>query len=82
MSLENVNPSGGAIAIGHPIDCTGARITLTLPHELQRLGGRDGLQTVCIGLGQSTAAGVLPEDSAAPSEVGGLRGSYRTIGGS
>ena len=56
VSLDNVNPNGGAIALGHPIGCTGARLMVTLIHELQRRGARRGLQTVCIGVGQSTAA--------------------------
>ena len=50
-----VNPSGGAIAIGHPIGCSGARIVTTLAHELRRLGGGWGLATMCIGVGQGIA---------------------------
>jgi acetyl-CoA acetyltransferase family protein len=50
-----VNPSGGAIAIGHPIGCSGARILTTLAHELRRRGGGWGLATMCIGVGQGIA---------------------------
>ncbi len=50
-----VNPNGGAIAIGHPIGCSGARIVTTLAHELRRLGGGWGLATMCIGVGQGIA---------------------------
>ncbi|MGQ4618630.1 acetyl-CoA C-acetyltransferase [Nocardia sp. R7R-8] len=48
-----VNPNGGAIALGHPIGCTGARLMTTLLHELERTGGRYGLQTMCEGGGQA-----------------------------
>lgn len=48
-----VNPKGGAIALGHPIGCTGARLMVTLLHELERTGGRYGLQTMCEGGGQA-----------------------------
>jgi acetyl-CoA acyltransferase len=50
-----VNPSGGAIALGHPIGCSGARILTTLVHELRRRGGGWGLATMCIGVGQGIA---------------------------
>jgi acetyl-CoA C-acetyltransferase len=52
---ERVNPNGGAIALGHPIGCTGARLMTSLLHELERSGGRYGLQTMCIGFGQGIA---------------------------
>lgn len=48
-----VNPNGGAIALGHPIGATGARLMITLLHELERTGGRYGLQTMCEGGGQA-----------------------------
>jgi len=48
-----VNPNGGAIALGHPIGCTGARLMTSLLHELERTGGRYGLQTMCEGGGQA-----------------------------
>jgi len=48
-----VNPNGGAIALGHPIGCTGGRLMTTMLHELERTGGRYGLQTMCEGGGQA-----------------------------
>ncbi|RST29527.1 3-oxoadipyl-CoA thiolase [Sphingomonas ginkgonis] len=50
-----VNPNGGAIALGHPLGMSGARLALTLTEELQRSGGRYGLATMCIGVGQGIA---------------------------
>ena len=50
-----VNPTGGAIAIGHPIGATGAKLMATMLHRLERTGGRYGLQTMCIGHGMATA---------------------------
>ena len=53
---EKVNPSGGAIAIGHPLGMCGARLVVTLLHELRRRGGRYGVATMCVGVGQGQAA--------------------------
>ncbi len=50
---ERVNVNGGAIALGHPLGCTGARLMTTMLHELERSGGRWGLQTMCEGGGQA-----------------------------
>ena len=50
---DKLNPNGGAIALGHPIGASGARIMTTLLHELERTGGRYGLQTMCEGGGQA-----------------------------
>lgn len=50
-----VNPNGGAIALGHPLGMSGARLLLTASHELQRHGGRYALATMCIGVGQGMA---------------------------
>lgn len=50
---SKVNPNGGAIALGHPIGATGARLMTTMLHELERTGGRYGLQTMCEGGGQA-----------------------------
>jgi acetyl-CoA acetyltransferase family protein len=50
-----VNPLGGAIALGHPLGCSGARIITTLAHHLERTGGRYGLAAMCIGVGQGIA---------------------------
>ncbi|HET9922380.1 MAG TPA: 3-oxoadipyl-CoA thiolase [Ktedonobacteraceae bacterium] len=52
---EKLNVNGGAIALGHPLGCSGARILTTLLHELERRGGRYGLATMCIGVGQGIA---------------------------
>ncbi len=51
----HVNPNGGAIAIGHPLGASGARLALTLVRQLQASGGRYGLATMCIGVGQGIA---------------------------
>jgi acetyl-CoA C-acetyltransferase len=51
-----VNPNGGAIAIGHPLGASGARIVLTALRQLERSGGRYALATMCIGIGQGIAA--------------------------
>jgi acetyl-CoA C-acetyltransferase len=48
-----VNPNGGAIALGHPLGASGARLMTTLVNELERTGGRYGLQTMCEGGGQA-----------------------------
>jgi acetyl-CoA C-acetyltransferase len=53
---EKVNVNGGAIALGHPLGMSGARLTVTLLHELRRRGGRYGLATMCVGVGQGQAA--------------------------
>jgi acetyl-CoA acetyltransferase family protein len=53
--MAKVNPNGGAIAIGHPTGCSGARLMATLLNELERTGGRYGLQTMCEGGGQANA---------------------------
>lgn len=55
MDPEKVNVNGGAIAIGHPLGSTGARILTTLVHEMKRRGSRYGLVTMCIGVGQGIA---------------------------
>jgi len=55
LDPEKVNPNGGAIAIGHPIGCSGARIIGSLAHELRRRGGGFGLASICIGVGQGLA---------------------------
>ncbi|MFJ1751343.1 thiolase family protein [Kitasatospora sp. NPDC088134] len=52
---ELVNPSGGAIALGHPLGCSGARILTTLLHRMHRTGARRGLATMCVGVGQGSA---------------------------
>jgi 3-oxoadipyl-CoA thiolase len=55
MDPQKTNVNGGAIALGHPLGCSGARLAGTLLHELGRRGGRYGLVTMCIGVGQGIA---------------------------
>ena len=55
LDESRVNPNGGAIAIGHPLGCTGARLITTLAHEMARTGARRGLATLCVGVGQGVA---------------------------
>jgi acetyl-CoA acetyltransferase family protein len=64
LDEEKVNVNGGAIAIGHPLGMSGARLVTTLLHELRRRGGRYGLATMCIGVGQGQAALFEREGSA------------------
>jgi 3-oxoadipyl-CoA thiolase len=56
LDPDKVNVNGGAIAIGHPLGASGARLTATLLHEMRRRGARYGLATMCIGVGQGIAA--------------------------
>ena len=53
--MSKVNVNGGAIALGHPLGCTGAKLMTTLLHELERTDGTYGLQTMCCGGGLGTA---------------------------
>jgi len=52
---EIVNANGGAIALGHPLGCSGARLLVTLIGRLEQEGGRRGLATLCVGVGQGVA---------------------------
>lgn len=52
---KKLNPLGGAIALGHPLGASGARLMITMMHELERTGGRYGLQTMCEGMGMANA---------------------------
>jgi 3-oxoadipyl-CoA thiolase len=56
LDEDRVNPNGGAIAIGHPLGMSGARLTVSLLHELRRRGGGRGIVTMCVGVGQGQAA--------------------------
>jgi 3-oxoadipyl-CoA thiolase len=56
LDEERVNVNGGAIALGHPLGCSGARLIGTLVHEMRRRGARYGLATMCIGVGQGIAS--------------------------
>lgn len=58
LDFARVNPNGGAIALGHPLGCTGAKLTVSVIHELRRRGGGLGMITMCIGGGQG-AAGLI-----------------------
>ncbi|MBI3844090.1 MAG: thiolase family protein [Planctomycetes bacterium] len=58
IAPDRLNPNGGAIALGHPIGASGARLVLTLLHELGRTGGGRGLATLCVGGGQGSAIAV------------------------
>ena len=53
-----VNPNGGAIALGHPLGMSGARLVLTALHQLEKSGGRKGLATMCVGVGQGLALAI------------------------
>jgi acetyl-CoA acetyltransferase family protein len=55
LDLEKVNVNGGAIALGHPLGCSGVRISATLLHELKKRKGKYGLATMCVGVGQGAA---------------------------
>jgi len=58
LDPERVNPNGGAIALGHPLGCTGAKLTATILREMKRRGSRYGMVTMCVGGGQG-AAGIF-----------------------
>ena len=58
LDPEKVNPNGGAIALGHPLGCTGAKLTATIIRELKRRDGRYGMVTMCVGGGMG-AAGIF-----------------------
>ena len=60
VDLAKVNVNGGAIALGHPLGATGARLMTTLLNELERTGGRYGLQTMCEGGGQANVTIIEP----------------------
>ena len=64
LDEDRVNVNGGAIALGHPLGMSGARLVVSLLHELRRRGGRYGLATLCVGVGQGQAA--LFERTASP----------------
>jgi 3-oxoadipyl-CoA thiolase len=55
LDPARVNPNGGAIALGHPLGCSGARLAVTIAHEMRRRGHRYGIATLCIGVGQGLA---------------------------
>ena len=55
---ERLNPNGGAIALGHPLGCTGAKLTATALHEMRRRGAKRAMVTMCVGTGMG-AAGIF-----------------------
>jgi acetyl-CoA acetyltransferase len=55
INEEILNVNGGAIALGHPLGCSGARLVVTLTHEMRRRGVALGVATMCIGIGQGIA---------------------------
>jgi acetyl-CoA acyltransferase len=67
LDPERVNPNGGAIALGHPLGCTGAKLTATIIRELQRRNGRYGMVTMCVGGGMG-AAGIFENLQAAGAD--------------
>jgi len=60
--MDRFNPRGGAIALGHPLGCSGARIMVTLLHAMRTRGARRGLATMCIGVGQGISTIVESTD--------------------
>jgi 3-oxoadipyl-CoA thiolase len=52
---EHVNPNGGAIALGHPLGMSGARLAITAAHQLVKTGGKRALATMCVGVGQGVS---------------------------
>ena len=58
LDLDRVNVNGGAIALGHPLGCTGAKLTATILREMKRQNARYGMVTMCVGGGQG-AAGIF-----------------------
>src|SRR4030095_9968108 len=71
---DKINVHGGAIALGHPLGCTGAKLTATALHELKRRGGRYAVVTMCIGGGQGAAGlfALLKERRATSSHARGI----------
>jgi len=67
LDPDRVNPNGGAIALGHPLGCTGVKLTATIIRELQRRNGRYGLVTMCVGGGMG-AAGIFENLQAAGAD--------------
>src|SRR5205823_11911317 len=58
LDINKVNPNGGAVALGHPLGCTGAKLTATIIRELKRRNGKYGIVTMCVGGGMG-AAGIV-----------------------
>jgi len=58
LEMERINVNGGAIALGHPLGCTGAKLSVQLFNEIKRRDKKDGMDTMCVGTGQG-AAGIF-----------------------
>jgi acetyl-CoA C-acetyltransferase len=58
IDMERINVNGGAVALGHPIGCSGARVLVTLLHALKDRGKQKGIATLCIGGGEAVALAV------------------------
>jgi acetyl-CoA acyltransferase len=58
LDMNKVNPNGGAVALGHPLGCTGAKLAATIIRELKRRNGKYGIVTMCVGGGMG-AAGIF-----------------------
>jgi 3-oxoadipyl-CoA thiolase len=69
IAADRLNVNGGAIALGHPIGCTGARLVVTLLHELERRGAKRGLATLCVsgGMGMALAIETINQDYRSPN---------------
>jgi acetyl-CoA acetyltransferase len=65
IDQERLNVNGGAIALGHPLGCSGARLVTTLAWELRRRGGRYGVAALCVGVGQGVATVIENPEAAA-----------------
>ena len=79
--LDKVNVNGGAISLGHPLGATGVRLMTTLLHELERTGGRFGLQTMCEGGGQANVTIIerfVAPPRATPSGAGWVSAELRS----
>ena len=55
---QHVNPNGGAIALGHPLGMSGARLAITAMHHMLKFGGKRGLATMCVGVGQGVSLAI------------------------
>ncbi|WP_127533154.1 acetyl-CoA C-acyltransferase [Paenibacillus kobensis] len=75
---EAVNVNGGAIALGHPLGCTGAKLTVSLLHELRRRGGRYGIVTMCVGGGMG-AAGVFEAEPTVQTHIAAPISDERSV---
>ena len=78
--MAKVNVNGGAIALGHPLGCSGAQLMATLLNELERTGGRYGLQTMCEGGGMANADRSSSGSADAPRPALGAQAACDSLG--